>query len=191
MTNVWCAELGCEEWRTVGSAYCLRHGLKKGTVIPPEQPMTNGLWWVCDTCHSRVAGPGAPCPKCVKSLGEWTAESGGFVTKDSGQREDFETGARRDVQAGKPRFDLIPVGPLTRLAELYARGAEKYGDHNWQKGMPYRRVYASLFRHLMQWATGDRSEDHLAAVVFNAFALMFYEGEVKAGRLPKELEDMP
>lgn len=113
-----------------------------------------------------------------------------FVTKDSGRREDFPTGARRDTQDDKPRYDLIPVEPLRRLAELYGRGAAKYGEHNYQKGMPYRRAYASLFRHLMQWASGDAQEDHLAAVAWNAFALMFYEGEVAAGRLPKSLDDV-
>lgn len=108
----------------------------------------------------------------------------GFVTKDSGKREEFTTGSRRDTQQGKPRYDLIPVQALARLADLYARGAEKYGDHNWQKGQPYSRVYASLFRHLIQWRQGDRSEDHLAAVAWNAFALMYYDEEMQ------ELDDL-
>jgi len=98
-----------------------------------------------------------------------------FVTKDSGEREEFETGSRRDTQNGKPRYDLIPTGPLTRLAHLYARGAEKYDDWNWVKGQPMSRVYASMFRHMIAWREGDKSEDHLAAVAWNAFALMHFE----------------
>lgn len=98
-----------------------------------------------------------------------------FKTKDSGKREEFNTGSVRDTQEGKPRFDLIPTEGLRRLADLYARGAEKYDDNNWQKGQPYSRVYASLFRHLIQWREGERTEDHIAAVAWNAFALMFYE----------------
>lgn len=98
-----------------------------------------------------------------------------FITKDSGKRQSFSTGMVRDVQDGKPRFDLIPTEGLRRLADLYARGAEKYGDDNWKKGQPYSRAYASLFRHLIQWREGDRTEDHIAAVVFNAFALIYYE----------------
>lgn len=81
----------------------------------------------------------------------------------------------RDVQDGKPRFDLIPTEGLRRLADLYARGAEKYGDDNWKKCQPLSRAYASLFRHMIQWREGDRTEDHMAAVVFNAFALIYYE----------------
>lgn len=98
-----------------------------------------------------------------------------FITKDSGARQDFPTGMVRDTQDGKPRFDLIPVEGLRRLADLYARGAEKYDDDNWKKGQPYSRAYASLFRHLIQWREGDKDEDHLAAVAWNAFALMYYE----------------
>lgn len=98
-----------------------------------------------------------------------------FVTKDSGNRQEFETGMVRDTQDGKPRYDLMPTEAMKRLADLYARGAEKYGDNNWQLGQPFSRVYASLFRHLMQWREGDRSEDHMAAVAWNAFAIMYYE----------------
>lgn len=98
-----------------------------------------------------------------------------FITKDSGQRQEFPSGMVRDTQDGKPRFDLIPVESLHRLADLYARGAEKYGDNNWVKGQPFSRAYASLFRHLIQWREGDKSEDHIAAVAWNAFALMYYE----------------
>lgn len=113
-----------------------------------------------------------------------TSDAQRFFTKDSGERQDFDTGARRDVQTGKPRFDLIPTVSLTRLANLYAAGAEKYGDNNWQKGMPVSRCYASAFRHLIQWAEGDRDEDHAAAVAWNMFAIMHYEDTMP------ELNDM-
>lgn len=109
----------------------------------------------------------------------------GFVTKDSGNRELMDTGSQRDTQEGKPRYDLIPVTSLRRLADLYARGAEKYDDFNWAKGQPFSRVYASMFRHLIAFAEGDTEEDHLAAVAWNAFAIMHYQ---ETGR--EELDDM-
>lgn len=98
-----------------------------------------------------------------------------YTTKDSGQRQSFDTGSVRDTQEGKPRYDLMPTNALTRVADLYARGAAKYDDNNWKKGQPFSRVYASLFRHMIQWRDGDKEEDHLAAVVWNAFSLMYYE----------------
>lgn len=100
----------------------------------------------------------------------------GFVTKDSGAREEFESGARRDTQDGKPRYDLIPPEPLKRFADQMARGAVKYGDNNWTKGMPSSRFLSSLMRHVEAYRLGDRDEDHLAAVLFNAMAIMHFEG---------------
>lgn len=99
-----------------------------------------------------------------------------FITKDSGAREEYTSGAKRDTQEGKPRYDLIPPGPLKRLAELYARGAEKYDDWNWTKGMPASRFIASAMRHMEAYRGGDTDEDHLAAVAWNVFAVMFFQG---------------
>lgn len=98
-----------------------------------------------------------------------------FETKDSGQRQDFDGGAVRDIQKGKPRWDLIPPTALRRLAMLYARGAEKYNEHNWTKGIPVSRCIASLMRHVFQFTMGDKDEDHGAAIIFNVMCIMHYE----------------
>lgn len=104
----------------------------------------------------------------------------GFVTKDSGKREEYDSGMVRDTQDGKPRFDLlIPLDVpysdqfFTRVAELLGRGAEKYSDRNWEKASgsaELDRFKSSAHRHLMQWITGESDEDHAAAVVFNLLA---------------------
>lgn len=112
-----------------------------------------------------------------------------YIVRDSGERQEFSTGMVRDTQTGKGRFDLIPYEPLKRLAIHYEKGAKKYGDNNWKKGGPLSRALSSLRRHAMRVGE-DFVEDHLAAVVFNAFALMFTEHEVRAGRLPEELDDL-
>jgi hypothetical protein len=115
-----------------------------------------------------------------------TFEARPFITKDSGQRQEFDTGMVRDTQDGKPRYDLIPSLALKRVALLYARGADKYGESNWMRGQPYSRTLASLERHLHEWKQGTApEEDHLAAVAWNALALMFYE---ETGR--DELDDI-
>jgi hypothetical protein len=112
-----------------------------------------------------------------------------FITKESGKREEFETGAIRDTRDSKPRYDLISAHGLRRLAELMARGAEKYGDRNWELGMSTSRMYESAMRHLMEYRY-DASEDHLSAVVFNLFAIMHYQEEIAAGNLPSYLDDV-
>jgi len=98
-----------------------------------------------------------------------------FETKDSGQREEFSTGSRRDVRTGKGRYDLLPPGPMKRLAQLYERGAEKYGEGNWEKGQPVSRLMDSLIRHAFNYLEGEKTEDHMAAVAWNAFAVMYME----------------
>ncbi len=105
-----------------------------------------------------------------------------FVTKDSGERQEYASGMVRDLQDGKPAFHLLmPEGipyeaqPLTRFAALLERGQAKYGPRNWERAgsqEELERFKASAFRHFMQWFTDEGDEDHMAAVMFN---LMAYE----------------
>jgi hypothetical protein len=96
---------------------------------------------------------------------------------------------RRDTQDGKPRFDLLFVPgvpykeqPLTRVAGLMARGAEKYGDHNWtlaDSEEELARFKASAARHFAQWMAGETDEDHGAATWYNIQAVMVLEWKLK------------
>ena len=112
-----------------------------------------------------------------------------FTLEDSGARREFVTGSMRDVDTDKPRYDLIPPEGLYRLAMLYTRGAKKYAPRNWEKGQPCSVVLASMMRHVEKYRQGDRTEDHLAAVAWNAFAIMTFEDRVEAGELPPQLLD--
>jgi hypothetical protein len=114
-----------------------------------------------------------------------------FETKDSGQREEFDTGSRRDTREGKGRFDLIPTMPLRRLAELYERGAVKYGDYNWQKGQPLMRYLDSAQRHINALIAGETTEDHAISAVWNLFSYLWTLEEIQAGYLPAGLDDRP
>lgn len=103
-----------------------------------------------------------------------------FETKDSGARARFDSGMQRDLEDGKPRFDLmIPLEVpfddqmITRLAALYGRGAVKYDARNWEQAnsiAELERIKSSAFRHFMQWLTGEVDEDHAAATMFNIIA---------------------
>lgn len=143
--------------------------------------------------------------------------------KDSGNRTEFETGAVRDIQQGKGRFDLMPLDVMKSLLWTYERGnyaapgmisdvigcidkfkkddtpdglfravcyyaratrkdifalmldvakhfengALKYGEHNWEKGIPISRYIDSALRHLMKDLAGETDEDHAAAFIWN------------------------
>lgn len=112
-----------------------------------------------------------------------------YETKDSGKRQEYGTGMRRDLQDGKPRFDLIiPVSQkyddtmLYRLAMLMERGMAKYGYRNWELAKTeeeYIRFKSSAIRHMMQWFSGETDEDHAAAVFFNIMAAEYCKEKMK------------
>jgi len=114
-----------------------------------------------------------------------------YITKDSGERRKFNTGAQRDVVDGKGRYDLISPIMIERLAKLLQRGAEKYNDRNWEKGMPLSVYMDSGMRHLFKFLEGHRDEDHLIAAIWNLQALLHIEEMVKRGVLSEELLDLP
>ena len=122
-----------------------------------------------------------------------------FIVKDSGNRERFATGAVRDTANDKPRPDLISPFFMMRLGEHLRKGANKYTEWNWAKGIPSSRCFASCMRHMMQYAMGKRDEDHLSAAAFNIMAIIHNEETegkaalVETGAISsvRTLNDMP
>ena len=104
---------------------------------------------------------------------------------DGGERQDYGSGVVREPSTGKGRYDLITPYGLRRLAKWYELGARKYADRNWEGGIPTSRCFDSMARHMNAYLMGCTDEDHLAAIVWNAFAIMHFE-EV----LP-EVHDIP
>jgi len=94
---------------------------------------------------------------------------------DSGERRTFNTGAVRDMQEGKGRFDLLPMCVLLRLAQHYEKGALKYAERNWEKGIPAHSFADSAMRHLVKYLDGWDDEDHLIAAIWNLCGLAWTE----------------
>lgn len=81
--------------------------------------------------------------------------------------------------AGKERWDLVPFDALAEVVRVYTRGAEKYSEDNWLKGMPWRICIGATFRHFTAWILGeDRDQEtgchHLAHAIWNLMALLTY-----------------
>jgi hypothetical protein len=114
-----------------------------------------------------------------------------FELKDSGKRQEYETGARRDTTDGKGRYDLLQVLALRRVAVVLQRGATKYSARNWEKGIPLSRFVDSALRHLMQYLEGRRDEDHAAQAAWNILGLIHTEEMIERGLLPASLNDLP
>jgi hypothetical protein len=93
--------------------------------------------------------------------------------KTTGKPRQFDTGAQRDNADGKLRMSLVPHKALNDVMVRYIQGADTYGENNWKKGMKHSVLYDSAMRHLMQDFTGDNSEDHLGAALWNIMGMIW------------------
>ena len=109
---------------------------------------------------------------------------------DTGARRTWTTGAVRDASEGKPEITQIYPEAILRLAKRGTDGAKKYSDYNFTKGIPLKTYVDSLYRHLAAYQNHDESEDHLAAIMWNAMGLMYTEDRISDGSLPHELDDL-
>ena len=76
--------------------------------------------------------------------------------------EDFarRTGGHSNYQA-----DVCTM--LLEVAKHFEEGAKKYGENNWQKGIPVHCYIDSAVRHYLKWMRGDKDEPHDRAFVWN------------------------
>ena len=114
-----------------------------------------------------------------------------FETKDNGKRTTSPTGALRSDASGKGRCDLISHHMITRLSQVYERGGVQKGDRNWENGFPVSRACSSAVRHIYQYISGQRDEDHIAQAIWNLSCVIHFEEEVANGCLDKEVLDTP
>ena len=89
------------------------------------------------------------------------------MIKDSGERTEFPTGAVRDMHTGKGRFDLLPWSAIGEIAKRCENGAEKYGEHNIDLGMPTYSLLDSALRHTAKYLDSWVDEPHLVAAAWN------------------------
>lgn len=95
----------------------------------------------------------------------------------------FKTGAIRDTQAGKESYvETIAWTSLKRYAEYMTVKKAKYGAGNFKKGIPIESYEESLLRHIAKYLINkyeggklEEKEDHLSAIIFNTFGIMYEE----------------
>lgn len=56
---------------------------------------------------------------------------------------------------------------LLEVSKQFEDGAAKYGDNNWQKGIPVNVYVDSGVRHYLKYSRGDRDEPHDRAFAWN------------------------
>lgn len=83
-------------------------------------------------------------------------------------------GMKREDKTLKPNYlHYLPPHVLKRYGEHMLAGAKVHGSGNFLKGgYPEEEYLASAYRHLIALAEHDSSEDHAAALMFNAIGFM-------------------
>ncbi len=80
-----------------------------------------------------------------------------------------------------PGVEQVPYTLVKRVGAIFAEGEPIYGRDNWKKGVfdytYQRKRLRHAIQHLMMYANGDRSEDHLAKVAWFCGTQMFHEEE--------------
>jgi hypothetical protein len=80
---------------------------------------------------------------------------------------------------GKTRHDLTPAFAQEQYARVLSEGAKKYAPRNWEQGMAWSKVSASLERHLQAFKRGEDYDPetgvlHTAHIMCNAGFLTEY-----------------
>ena len=64
-------------------------------------------------------------------------------------------------------YDCNWATMFLEVAKHFEAGAKKYGEYNWQKGIPAHCYIDSAVRHYLKWLRGDKDEPHDRAFVWN------------------------
>lgn len=73
----------------------------------------------------------------------------------------------------KLAFNADKQEAFLQVAFHYEAGCKKYGDRNWQKGIPVIVFLDSAGRHFIKYQRGDADERHDRAVLWNLMGAMW------------------
>lgn len=71
------------------------------------------------------------------------------------------------------RWQHNHVTMFLEVSKHFEAGAEKYGERNWQKGLPANCYINSAVRHYFKFSRGDEDEAHDLAFVWNLMACVW------------------
>jgi hypothetical protein len=71
-----------------------------------------------------------------------------------------------DILAGCSIFP-DPYTMILEVAVHFEDGCIKYGERNWEKGIPAQRYIDSAVRHFLKYLRGDDDEPHNRAFIWN------------------------
>ena len=62
---------------------------------------------------------------------------------------------------------------ILELSKHFEKGAEKYDERNWEKGIPTHRYIDSALRHYLKYLNAEEDEPHFIAFIWNIACLLW------------------
>jgi len=79
-------------------------------------------------------------------------------------------------EAIKRAYSIVPSDAILSLAKHFEQGAVKYGDRNWEKGIPINVFMDSAIRHYLKFKREDNDEPHHRAFMWNIICAIWTIG---------------
>lgn len=100
-----------------------------------------------------------------------------------GRIELFRTaGDETDLYEAVKKFSIKAFGTvpnaMLELSKHFEEGAKKYGEYNWQKGIPEQSYIDSAVRHYLKWLDGVKDEPHDRAFIWNLMCLAWTHNNI-------------
>lgn len=92
------------------------------------------------------------------------------------------------------QYEIAPIEIPKYALELskhFESGAIKYGERNWEKGIPLSSYIDSAVRHYLKYLDGQEDENHFIAFVWNIICAIWTNNNLPEMRdLPYEQENI-
>lgn len=165
------------------------------------------IGWVIEFAEAVVMTPmweASRSAVCLKMVAEtcgkqvlyyWPDEPQGDRLKEHAPSTGGEVRIVNNTTGGekgrKPqRFELLPPSGIMLTAEVFGRGAEKYEDRNWERGVDWSLMFGAMMRHMWAWWGGETCDpetglNHLGHAAFHVLGL------IQLSETHPELDDRP
>ena len=77
---------------------------------------------------------------------------------------------------------------LLEVSKHFEAGCKKYGERNWEKGIPEHCYIDSCIRHYLKWLAGWTDEPHDRAVIWNLICLWWTHKNVNVAEVQEVQE---
>ena len=117
----------------------------------------------------------------LRNLGRFT-ETGQIAYLENAV-EDF---LLNDTPFGDANWSTV----FLEVSKHFEEGCKKYGENNWQKGIPVHCYVDSATRHYLKWLRGDKDEPHDRAFVWNIICCIWTcENKPELNEYRKDIQD--